>query len=490
MALDSSAMLNFKFVLPRREQYVRGLADKNMRQEYLVTGLIGYIKYLDFCYHTQDLIFLSKPFYQSEMSKQLRLIKGYASEKELPFIPIDAKDVLVITEPASFYKVILDNVNSTKRRLALSALYLGTGPKEKAIIEAIHDNIDWNNNLKVKVVLDNNRARRTDDHGQSSLSVLRKLLAFENVSLDLVETSRNDTVIYKYLRRFQKWNEISSTYHGKMLVFDDEVLVTGANLSDTYFERRKDRYMLIGNSRLLSDYIFNLLECIGQDQDSIRIALRNHNYNHIKQYLWTADDKSSKKASDTYIIPLCQHGPSGLTDKEEFLKFLDSILPSDAQIYLSSGYFNPSPIISSLRISSVLAPSERANGFYGGSGFLNYVPRLYTALHKLYLDTNRRCKLLLYDKPDWSFHAKGVWIEGLDDLYIHIIGSSNFNYRSSVRDFETQLVLLTTNKDLSTELRDERVALWEDSSRQLSRHNIEGLNPIYNTLARILKTFL
>lgn len=42
--------------------------------------------------------------------------------------------------------------------------------------------------------------------------------------------------------------EVKGVHHVKLYLFDDDVIVTGANLSHSYFTYRQDRYMLIRNA--------------------------------------------------------------------------------------------------------------------------------------------------------------------------------------------------------------------------------------------------
>lgn len=421
-----------------------------------------------------------------EFSRTLQQIKAYAQRNGLPLIPIKADSVSIITEPTSFYSTILDKIKLASRRLTLSALYIGSGPKEDVLIKTICDNLRHNKCLSVDILLDANRARRQNTDKRSSVLALDELLRYASVKLHLVKTIAGNSLIGRLFTDRFKIVEIFSTYHAKMLIFDDDVIVTGANLSDIYFDQRQDRYIVIRGSKSLSGYLQKLLGVIADEQGSLKVSINGCS----KDYSEECKQNLDLVDSDCYIIPLVQHGPSALFEKEEFLRFLNSILPEDSQVYMASGYFNPSPTVGGLNVNSVLVPSETANGFHNGGGLLRYVPRLYSALHKAYLKNHPRCDYRVYNKPGWSFHAKGIWVEGLkDDLYIHQIGSSNFNCRSAQRDLEIQLVLLTTNRQLSEILKEERISLWKDSTRMYVSQ-FEGLNSIYSVMSKIVKSFL
>ena len=67
----------------------------------------------------------------------------------------------------------------------MSALYLGTGEREKRLVRAIKDNLTENHSeLKVKILLDFCRGTRVVN-GESSCTVLGKLLGDKKVTLML-----------------------------------------------------------------------------------------------------------------------------------------------------------------------------------------------------------------------------------------------------------------------------------------------------------------
>ena len=61
----------------------------------------------------------------------------------------------------------------------------------------------------------------------------------------------------------QRYNEIFSVHHMKIYVFDSNVLLSGANLSDTYFTNRQDRYVFFKDCPELADFCSNLVETLG-----------------------------------------------------------------------------------------------------------------------------------------------------------------------------------------------------------------------------------
>lgn len=417
------------------------------------------------------------------MNKTFSSFKDYFRQKGLPIIPFNASDALLIREPSTFYETILERSRNCSGKIALSSLYIGTDSKERLLVNSIYDNLKNNSHLKVVIALDANRSMREDSFGRSSVSLLRGLKTFP-VKVNLVDTGRN-SIINKIFPLPKRWLEVLSTYHAKALVFDDDVVLTGANLSSIYFEKRQDRYMLLKNSKQLSNYIFGLIQRLRSDCSLMKETLQEYNCQFMEHPASSLDGTDC----DSFIVPLVQYKSAGLIEKEEFLNFLKASLPEKAQVYLSSGYFNPSRTVSDLRLDHVLAPSESANGFFGGRGLLSQVPKLYSALHSKYTESHPNCNFSCYMKHDWSFHGKGLWVEDVDGLYIHLIGSSNFNHRSSNRDFELQFLLLTSNYNLSSLLKEERQALWSESSLT-GAESFSSVNLIHRMIARILRSIL
>ena len=68
-------------------------------------------------------------------------------------------------------------------------------------------------------------------------------------------------------------SEVIGVSHLKAYVFDDDVLISGANLSTTYFTKRQDRYYLFRNAARLAAFVRSLVKVLllHPDRDSIQI---------------------------------------------------------------------------------------------------------------------------------------------------------------------------------------------------------------------------
>ena len=73
-------------------------------------------------------------------------------------------------------------------------------------------------------------------------------------------------------------------------------------------------------------------------------------------------------------------------------------------------------------------------------------------------------KIFEYRRPEWTWHAKGIWMQSPDQQQLlTCIGSSNLNDRSLKRDLEAQLYIITREPKLTESIRREL--------RDLSHHS-------------------
>ena len=56
--------------------------------------------------------------------------------------------------------------------------------------------------------------------------------------------------------------EVRGVQHMKMAVFDDNVILTGANMSESYFTDREDRWIVFKESKELADYCDDLANSV------------------------------------------------------------------------------------------------------------------------------------------------------------------------------------------------------------------------------------
>ena len=131
-----------------------------------------------------------------------------------------------------------------------------------------------------------------------------------------------------------------------------------------------------------------------------------------------------------------------------------------SSIELASGYFNPTDKISKQLGGSkgkvqVLASSPTANRFLGDGYIKTQIPKFYRFYESQFMRKYPNVEVFEYVRPDWSFHAKGLWISDNGNPFLSVIGSSNYSNRSMNRDTECQFYIFSECEGLNEKFREE-----------------------------------
>ena len=154
--------------------------------------------------------------------------------------------------PKEYYESLRKFISGAKRKITLSALYLGSKELERNLIAALNEALNDSSRpyLQVTIILDHSRASRLE-HSKlsgvtSSVLLLSQLVQNHHprCQLLLYQMPQLRSVFIEALLPSQ-YKEILGVYHCKFNLFDELVLLTGANLSDEYFTSRRDRYLYI-----------------------------------------------------------------------------------------------------------------------------------------------------------------------------------------------------------------------------------------------------
>ncbi|KAG4068288.1 hypothetical protein HA402_007808 [Bradysia odoriphaga] len=417
---------------------------------------------------------------------------------EAPCFPVNGNKIKVILEPSQFYETLAESCLHAKYRIVMASLYLGIGDLENKLIANIHTNLAQNERLKVDMLLDYTRGTRGEINSKTTLmSLVRKT---KNFKLSLYHTPALRGLTKKLMP--PRWNELIGLQHMKLYLFDETVVISGANLSKDYFTNRQDRYIMI-EDKPLADFYANL---IGKVQEFSLQVKQNEdvelhsNWNlvpfeaatvdfagvareRIVDFFQTIvqqqkDAMDVRKDADTWVFPLVEMGQLGLHHDSLVTKKLLSSSLKHSMLRLASGYFNlTDSYMHTLTHDcpascSILMAHPNANGFQGAKGPAGGIPAAYTLIARYFYkklkkaNQHHRFKLLEYSKPGWTYHAKGLWyyLPGCDLPTVTLIGSSNFGERSVNRDLETQICLVTTNESLQRMLQVETDHLFQNGS--------------------------
>ncbi|XP_069685138.1 CDP-diacylglycerol--glycerol-3-phosphate 3-phosphatidyltransferase, mitochondrial isoform X4 [Periplaneta americana] len=331
------------------------------------------------------------------------------------------------------------------------------------------------------------------------------LLPLLNKYKDLCQVSLYHTPVLRgLLHRLmpERYNEVLGLQHMKVYLFDDSLLISGANLSNDYFTNRQDRYVLIEDCGPLADFYDGLVSRVSEfslqldqgDQVHLHSSWKYHPYkgkkgefksaakdrvwSYISSTMTQQQNHGISGTGDTWIFPLVEMGQLGLhQDSCVTKKMFETALPGSI-IHLATGYFNLtqeytiSIINHSAASFNILMAHPTANGFLGAQGPAGGIPAAYTLLASAFFKQQQisgqeqRIQMAEFQKKGWTYHAKGLWytLPGQNLPILTLVGSPNFGNRSVCRDLETQIAIVTKNPKLQQNLLEERERLYASST--------------------------
>ncbi|GAA5841699.1 hypothetical protein JCM11251_007059 [Rhodosporidiobolus azoricus] len=180
----------------------------------------------------------------------------------LPLFPTRGREhVKVLYEPREFYETLLDRIKHAKRRIFIASLYVGK--EEIELVTALHAALRQNPSLRLTLLVDYLRSTRELPNA-SSASLLGTLAAAFPAQVDL--RLFHTPALNGWQKRWvpKRFNEGWGLQHMKVYGVDEDVILSGANLSHDYFTNRTDRYLLFRNHSPLADYFSSLVSLISR----------------------------------------------------------------------------------------------------------------------------------------------------------------------------------------------------------------------------------
>lgn len=167
-----------------------------------------------------------------------------------PRFEVDPAQIEIIDSPSAFYAALKNKIRGAKRRVYLSTLYIGK--TENELIETIEEALRTNPKLEVSILTDALRGTREDPNPSCATLLAPLITKFgPRVKICMYHTPNLNGWKKKHMPK--RINEGWGLQHMKLYGFDDEIMLSGANLSDDYFTNRLDRYHLF-KSKGLADY--------------------------------------------------------------------------------------------------------------------------------------------------------------------------------------------------------------------------------------------
>ena len=411
-----------------------------------------------------------------------------------------------------------------------------------ALLDDLEAALDQNTELRVTLLLDYHRSNRVDAHpDQHSLQRMRLINEshphrFKVYLYKVPQTAVATKMIELFLNIFQKNSviyEVLGVYHCKYCMFDDQVVITGANLSNEYFTDRQDRYYCfdpkatshvtndVGNMHTFLTSFTNIMKEFSYSIDgSSTSPPRRSEYRHMRQQLEElALSYKQEKIENNYdknhtiFIPCIQHAQLDVTgESTSILSLLDQLdilfhNKTPYEMLLTSAYpsFMPSMVSSIVSLVrrqvlsqvALLMPTESTHGFHKATGIKALIPKMHKeaineVVRKL-TSSNGESSLRIryYNRPRWSYHAKGIWLlapldKTLSLPFFTYIGSSNFGQRSWERDLELGFMIISNQIPVRTKIAKEISHLCQHTVPGTVQHRVTHVH----RLMKIFRTFL
>ena len=446
-----------------------------------------------------------------------------------PRIDVRADQIEVIDGPREFYETLKTKIKGARRRIYLSTLYIGKSEHE--LISTVRDALHSGPDLKVSILTDALRGTR-ESPDASCASLLAALVAEfpERVEVRMYHTPNLTGLRKRFIPK--RINEGWGLQHIKLYGFDNEVMLSGANLSNDYFTNRQDRYHVF-SSKTVTDYFAKIHHAVCSVSFLLEPACNPSSYTLVWPFsnpapsplinprayisittallepLTNPSTSPSTSQSSTFLYPLISHPPTLNTE----LPALKTLLSTPLHHYtFTAGYFNPHPLVTAALLAcssapastpgTILTASPLANGFFGSAGVSGLLPAAYTYLSLCFLQASRSANLQLREwqrgvvgtEGGWTYHAKGLWVT-LADAFpkssqtisdrqnedgntsptpsATLIGSSNYTTRSYGLDLEVGVMVVTTDPALKEKWKREEENLLAPS-REVTEKELSG----------------
>ncbi|XP_037013723.2 CDP-diacylglycerol--glycerol-3-phosphate 3-phosphatidyltransferase, mitochondrial [Artibeus jamaicensis] len=437
----------------------------------------------------------------------------------VPEFGVSSSHVRVLSSPAEFFELMKEQIGAARRRVVMASLYLGTGPLEQELVDRLESALERSlraeppSDLRVSVLLDFTRGSRGRKNSRTMLLPLLQRFP-EQVRVSLFHTPSLRGLLRLLVP--ERFNETIGLQHIKVYLFDSSVILSGANLSDSYFTNRQDRYVFLRDCPEVADFFAELVEAVGdvslqlQADDTVQVVegmvhpykgdraayckaanarvmgviesartrqQRLHAQTFHGDALVQREDAAAagdcRPAPDTWIYPLIQMKPFEIQIDEVVTEALLTEAERGARVFLTTGYFNLTQAYMDLVLGTraeyqILLASPEVNGFFGAKGVAGAIPAAYVHIERQFyravcsLGQQGRVRLQEYWRRGWTFHAKGLWLYLAESSLpcLTLIGSPNFGYRSVHRDLEAQIAIVTESQALQQQLHQEQEQLY------------------------------
>lgn len=398
-------------------------------------------------------------------------------------IRISAGDLSILASTRDYQYKIFELINTAKKRIYITALYLQDDKAGAAVLEALYEAKQRNPQLDVKVFVDFSRSQRGlvgQGKGVGNVRLYREISGKYQNQIDIYGVP-------------VKSREFLGVFHLKGFIFDDTVLYSGASINDVYLhycnQYRFDRYHLI-ESDLLADTFVRFLDRNFINSDAVK-SLTTDNIATAKSlkrairkqkvtlrhsdYQFQQNQKPEANGS-LKVSPLIGFGGRNNRLNNTILQLIKQ---TEKEIIVFTPYFNlPAKVHKAVRRLlkrgkkvTLVVGDKRANDFFIAEGQpfdkVGLLPYIYESTLKRFLKANQKyidAELLevnlWMDKAN-SFHLKGI----NSDQINYLITGHNINPRAWRLDIENGILIQDSEKLLVEKFDQELSRVMENCTK-------------------------
>jgi len=381
----------------------------------------------------------------------------------LPAVHIDAQDIDILQSPKAYYQRLLSLISEAKQRIYITALYLENDEAGQKVLTALYQAKQKNPQLDICVFVDEHRAQRG-------------LIGHE-------EQRGNRAMYIDYAKQYQhnihlfgiavKSKELFGVLHLKGMVFDDELLYSGASINNIYLHAKEkyrlDRYYQLSSPSLANSFCQFLTDSFIETGVALELT--------SEQYLSRKQQKTKSKRT-TKIVKRSHYGVSELKSegnlvvtplvgcgkrKNQLNHAICQLLKQSRQsVIIFTPYFNLPKVVTKQIVSAlkrgvnvtIVVGDKKASDFYipDGDSFstIGIIPYIYEQILRRFVKRwqrfidNKQLTIKLWQDGKNSYHLKGIVV----DKTQHMLTGSNLNPRAWGLDLENGLLVQDSKQEL------------------------------------------
>jgi len=416
-------------------------------------------------------------------------------------IGLNASDFAILPTAKSFHQQLLSAIAGAKHRIYIIALYLQEDDAGRSVLNALFDAKQRNPNLDIKVIVDHHRAIRgligEKAHG-GNRQWYREVASNYNETIEIYGAAI-------------KPKELFGVLHLKGMVFDDDVVYSGASINNVYLHvgdrYRLDRYFTV-KSKMLADSIVNFIDKafihsgthtnllaheLPSKAEVNKLSKRTRRLIQKNQYTF-----DSAAMSSISLKPLL-----GLGRRKNLLNqaTCQLIKSSQSSVCLYTPYFNlprrlTKEVVAAMKRGvavTVIVGDKRANDFFIPEGkpfsFIGVVPYIYETIlarfvkrYQSFIDKGL-LDIRLWKHDDNSFHLKGINV----DQCRYLLTGSNLNPRAWQLDIENGLLLEDEQGILAEAFAQEHAAICQHTQPLLHFSQLDEISDYPEQPRRLIR---